>query len=227
MPSLEWLKQAYSYGYDSGNVLSAIPNLIRLRDERRIGGSYRKVFLKAILPQLRPNSVVVELGPGKGSWSRAILKYIPQGQLHTVDFQDVSKWLKPEKYDGRLICHQVEDNSFECLKDNYFDFFWSFGVLCHNNIGDIKEILQNSLAKIKVGGIAIHQYGDWDKLEDYGWKKGKVPENFKAQPDEEIWWPRNTQKTMSSLATSVGWQVISPDLELVKRDSIIVMRREK
>lgn len=227
MPTLEWLKQAYSYGYDSGNVVSAIPNLIRFREEKRIGGSYRNVFLKALLPHLKPNSVVVELGPGKGSWSRAILNYIPQGKLHTVDFQDVSKWLKPEKYDGRLICHKVENNSFDCLEDNSFDFFWSFGVLCHNNIGDIKEILKNSLTKIKVGGIAVHQYGDWEKLDKFGWKKGKVPESFKTQPDEEIWWPRNTQKTMSSLAIDVGWQVISSDLEVVKRDSIIVLRREK
>lgn len=227
MPTIEWLKQAYSYGYDSGNVESVIPNLIRLRDERRIGGSYRNVFLQGVVPYLKPNSVVVELGPGKGSWSRAILNSLPQGQLHTVDFQDVSKWLKPEKYQGRLICHQVEDNSFECLEDNSFDFFWSFGVLCHNNIGNIKEILKNSLTKIKVGGIAVHQYGDWEKLEKFGWKKGKVPESFKNQPDEEIWWPRNNQKMMSSLAKELGWQVISPDLGLVKRDSMIALQRER
>lgn len=227
MPTLDWLKKEYSYGYDSGNVLSIIPNFRRFRDERRIGGSYRQVFLKGVLPYIKPDSVVIELGPGKGSWSRAILNYIPEGKLHTLDFQDVSPWLKPENYGGRLVCHQVENSSFSCLDDNCFDFFWSFGVLCHNNLENIREILQNSLQKMKVGGVAIHQYGDWEKLNDYGWKKGKVPERFKNLPNDEIWWPRNNQQMMSSLAKEVGWQVISPDLGLVKRDSMIALRREK
>lgn len=147
MPTLDWLMKEYNYGYDSGDVLSLIPNITRFNEERRIGGSYRQVFFKAILPYIQPNSAILELGPGKGSWSRAILKYIHQGELHTVDFQDVTGWLNPQKYNGRLICHQVKDNSFSSLKDNYFDFFVSFGVLCHNNAEQIREILQNSLQR--------------------------------------------------------------------------------
>lgn len=225
MPTLDWIKETYTYGYDSGDVLSAIPDFRRWSEERKIGGSYRQVFCEAILPYLKPDSVVLELGPGRGSWSRAILKNIPNGKLHTVDFQDVAKWLKPENYAGRLICHQVKDNSFSCLEDNCFDLFISVGVLCHNNAPDIKDILKNSLSKMKVGGVAVHQYGDWDKLDQYGWKKGKIPQKFKTLPDDEIWWPRNNQKTMSSLAREVGWEVVSPDLGLVKRDSIAVLQR--
>lgn len=226
MPTLNWLKKEFNYGYDSGNVLSIVPNLTRFKEEKAIGGSYRNVFSKAVLPYIKSNSIVLELGPGRGSWSRALLKYLPHGELHTIDFQNAEKWLEPNKYNNRLTCNKVEDNSLSCLKDNYFDFFWSFGVLCHNNIESIKEILRNSLLKMKPGGIAVHQYGDWDKLDTYGWKKGKVPVEFKDQLDDKIWWPRNNQKVMSSLATQAGWSVLSPDLGLVKRDSIIVLQRE-
>ena len=93
----------------------------------------------------------MELGPGKGSWSRAILRYIPQGELHTVDFQDVTQWLKPENYPGRLICHHVQDNSFHGLPDGYFDVFWSFGVLCHNQASSILHILTHARGKMKPG----------------------------------------------------------------------------
>jgi SAM-dependent methyltransferase len=225
MPTLDWLRKEFNYGYDSGDVLSLIPNITRFNEERRIGGSYRKVFFKAVLPYIQPNSVILELGPGKGSWSRAILKYIPQGELHTVDFQDVKGWLKPEKYNGRLICHQVKENSFSGFKESYFDFFWSFGVLCHNNAENIREILHNSLQKVKKGGVAVHQYGDWEKLDIYGWEKGKVPIDFKKKSDNEIWWPRNNQEIMRAIAVESGWSVISSDLGLLKRDSIIFMKR--
>lgn len=227
MPRLEWLKKEFHYGYDSGDVLSLIPDLTRRKEEKLVGGSYRNVFLKAVLPYIKTNSVVLELGPGKGSWSRAILEHIPNGELHTVDFQNVEKWLKPENYNGRLFCHKIEDNSYYSnFKNDQFDFFWSFGVLCHNNVEQIEEILRNVLPKMKLGGIAVHQYADWEKLEKYGWEKGGVPLEFKNQPDDEIWWPRNTRTTMSSLASNLQWTVICSDLRLLKRDSIILLQRK-
>lgn len=152
MPTLEWLKQEFGYGYDSGNVLSWIPSRVRRSEERRSGGSYRRVFRQGLLPYLSARAKVLELGPGKGSWSRAILQHIPDGELHTVDFQDVSVWLRPDAYQGRLICHRVQDNSFNGVPDAYFDVFWSFGVLCHNDASSILDILRSARCKMKPGG---------------------------------------------------------------------------
>jgi len=224
MPTLRWLQQEFSYGYDSGNVLSLIAGHVRRSEERRSGGSYRRVFKKTLEPHLSPNAKVLELGPGKGSWSRAILQHIPEGELHTVDFQDVTQWLKPEDYSGRLICHRVLDNSFDGLPDQYFDVFWSFGVLCHNEASSILQILTHARGKMKPGAVAVHQYGDWEKLEEFGWDRGGVPQKFKSKNDEEIWWPRNDQRLMTRLATEAGWQVLDADLNLLRRDSLILLR---
>jgi SAM-dependent methyltransferase len=224
MPTLSWLQQEFSYGYDSGNILSLISGRVRRSEERRSGGSYRRVFKKALQPCLHAGTKVLELGPGKGSWSRAILRQIPEGELHTVDFQDVTKWLKPAAYSGRLVCHQVQDNRFDGLPDAYFDVFWSFGVLCHNEASSILRILTHARGKMKPGAIAIHQYGNWEKLEAFGWNRGGVPQEFKAKSDEDIWWPRNDQRVMARLAEEAGWQVVSADLDLLQRDSLIVLR---
>ena len=224
MPTLSWLQQEFSYGYDSGNILSLISGRIRRSEERRSGGSYRRVFKQALQPYLRPDAKVLELGPGKGSWSRAILQHIPEGELHTVDFQDVTQWLRPEKYSGQLICHRVLDNRFHGLPDGYFDVFWTFGVLCHNDASSILQILREARAKMKPGAVAVHQYGNWEKLEAFGWERGGVPEEFKSKVDEEIWWPRNDQRLMTRLATEAGWQVLSADLDLLQRDSLILLR---
>ena len=224
MPTLSWLQHEFNYGYDSGNILSLISGRIRRSEERRSGGSYRRVFKNALQPYLRPSSKVLELGPGKGSWSRAILHYISQGELHTVDFQDVTRWLKPDAYAGRLVCHHVRDNSFDGLPEGYFDVFWSFGVLCHNEASSILRILTQARGKMKPGAVAIHQYGNWEKLEAFGWNRGGVPQEFKAKNDQDIWWPRNDQRLMTKLATEAGWQVLSADLDLLQRDSLILLR---
>jgi phospholipid N-methyltransferase len=224
MPTTDWLKKEFDYGYDSGNVLSLIPNRVRHSEEQRIGGSYRRVFKRAILPFLKPDSTVMELGPGNGSWSRAILKHIPNGKLITVDYQDVTKWLNPDDYDGRLICNQVTDNSFSCVDDESVDFFWSMGVLCHNNRKHIREILQSARNKMRIGGYGCHQYANWEKLDRYGWRRGGVPAEFRQMPDDDIWWPRNTKRDMVSLSTESGWKVIKSDMGLLRRDGIVQLR---
>jgi len=141
-----------------------------------------------------------------------------------VDFNDVTQWINPADYGGRLHCHRFEDNKFHMFSDDYFDFFWSFGVLCHNEIASIKTILSNSRPKMKRGAVAVHQYGDWQKLDAYGWRRGHVPVEFQMKPDSEIWWPRNDRVTMAKIALEAGWEVVNSDLGLLARDSIIVLR---
>jgi len=118
--------------------------------------------------------------PGRGSWTRALLKSIPTCVIHVVDFHDVDQWLQPEKYDGRLKCHIISDNAgYAVFLDEYFDFCFSFGVLCHNNIGTAsRKILRNVLPKMKLGGHALHQYADWEKLDAHGWRKASVPNHL-------------------------------------------------
>lgn len=85
MPTIDWLKSEFDYGYNSGDILAPNPTPERLDEESRVGGSYRELFLRGCFPYIVPDSRVLELEPGRGSWSRAILNSIPRGTLHTVD----------------------------------------------------------------------------------------------------------------------------------------------
>jgi len=225
MPTLDWLKNEFRYGYESGDVLSIFPDKVRKNEEIAAGGSYKKVFKVGASAYLKPHYKILEIGCGKGTWTRALLKKIPKGELTAIDFQEASSWLRPEIYKHRLKVIQIFDNSFKELPDNYFDFFWSFGVLCHNNSENISIILKNSLSKMKTGGIAVHQYGAWEKLERFGWERGRVPINFKDKPDNEIWWPRNTIYNMKNISEQTGWNVICPDLNILQRDGIIILQK--
>jgi len=225
MPTIDWLKQEFHYGYDSGDVLAPEPDEVRAKEEKIIGGSYRRVALEGMAPFLRPDSRVLELGPGRGSWTRALLEFLPQGEVHVLDFQDVSQWLEPARYAGRLVCHVVQDNSFGEVPEEGFDFFWSFGVLCHCNVELIETILANSLSRLRRGGQAVLQHGDWKKLERFGWENSGIPLEFKDLPDNKIWWPRNDRDPMVRLAQRTGWEVVDADLDLVGRDGVILLRR--
>lgn len=226
MPTVDWLKKEFDYGYSSGNVLAIQPDAHRLKEERVIGGSYRRFFLEGVLPFLKPGMHVVELGPGNGSWTRALLS-VPDIRVTTCDFQDVTKWLKPECYDGRLVCHRVTDNSFSCIADNSVDVFFSFGVLVHCNKNLIAEILKNILGKMKHDGVAIHNFGDWNKLEKFGWELAGIPLSFKDLPDDDIWWPRNTTQEMNELAESSGWITCVNDMHFFKRDGVALLAKKE
>jgi hypothetical protein len=104
MPTTEWLKKEFHYGYQSGDILAAIPDEQRQKEEAIIGGSYKTFFEEGVRPLLTKSSRVLELGPGAGSWTRALLSVVSEGEVHTGDFQDVRQWLHPELYNGRLLC---------------------------------------------------------------------------------------------------------------------------
>lgn len=228
MTTTDELKCAFSTGYDSGDVLARLPDRRRRHEQRLIGGSYRRFFMRAVRPHLKPSSTVMELGPGAGSWTRALLKYVPEGSVHTVDLHDVTQWLNPDEYGGRLVCHQVEDNSFESLPEATFDFFFSFGVLCHNTTTAIGEILTNALPKMRPGGIAVHQYGDWEKLIALGWDDDRhgVQAIIRELPEDHRgnFWPRNDPGRMAAVCREAGWIVDNPDLDLFSRDAVVRLR---
>ena len=222
MAGLNWLKTAFEGGYDSGDILAPVPSSTRLRQEVLIGGSYAECFRKAVLPFIRPDSVVLELGPGRGSWTRALLQHVPQDRVEAVDFADVAPHLRAELASGRLKLHRVDNLSFDCVADGGFDFFWSFGVLCHHTIEQIAEILRAARPKMKPGAIGVHEYGDWNKF----FRSGRMVHfpDFAGTPDAEHWWPSNDARAMAAAAAAAGWTVLWEDLDLFERDGLIVLK---
>jgi len=137
----------------------------RFCSDNRSHLTYRRVLAKGIyVPQ---NAVVLEISAGRGSWTRAPLKSMPTYVIHVVDFHDVAQWAGKVRRTAKMPCHQRQCR-LSLFPDEYFDFCFSFGVLCHNNIDSIEEMLRNVLPKMKLGGHALHQYADWEKLDAYG-----------------------------------------------------------
>lgn len=86
-----------------------------------------------LIPNIRPESTVLEIGPGHGRWSLLIPQRISKGTLHLVD-------LSPSCVDfcrKRLAAHQnvqyhVNDGqSLSMLLGQSIDFVWSFDSFVH------------------------------------------------------------------------------------------------
>lgn len=223
MADLAWMRTTFAEGYDSGDVLAPLPDPTRVREEALIGGSYREFFLKAVLPFLRPDSRVLELGPGRGSWTRALLAHVPRGEVHAVDILDVSQWLDPAAYDGRLTLHRSDGFDLSAVPDGAFDLFFSFGVLCHHGTAQIRRLLAAALPKMRPGGVGVHQYGEWSKMYASG-RMVAYPDLPTRESDEESWWPFNTRDAMRATAEAAGWVVLWEDLDLFVRDGVCVLK---
>lgn len=186
MADISFLKNQFAGGYSSGDILGVKKaddeeTRIRLLEEKKIGGSYIDFFNKGVRPHLAPRSRILELGPGKGSWTRALFEAVHDGEIHTIDIQDVRPWLADllEHDNNRIFVHQTPANNeaeFFFLQNNYFDIFFSFGVFCHLNPEDMESMLMKIRPKLKKDAVCIIQFSDWKK----GLEFIRSPENLEV-----------------------------------------------
>lgn len=225
MATEKFIQTEFAYGYSSGRILSDATDPVRLKEEEQIGGRYFDVFTTLVAPRLNAGTKVLELGPGRGSWTLAMLETEPECEVHTVDFQDIGQWVDISGFNGRLTHHLVnEGHSFAGVPRGYFDFFFAWGVLCHWRKEDVAAILQTARSCMKPGATAVVQYAAWEKLDQYGWERGGVPVSYKTEEDQDIWWPRNTVTEMESLCRKAGWIVEKADCGIVQRDGVAILR---
>jgi len=189
------------------------------------GANYTVIFNDLVKPRLGSDRVVLEIGPGKGSWTRAVLNH-HDGVLHVVDRLDLEDMLRaacPSAGD-RLRVHQTKSNNYEFLDDREIDFAFSIGVFVHIPLKEIALILERLHPKMKPGGEAIIHDSNWAKLDAWtggDWTRARVPPWFKDPTNRRVWWTQNDCTTMESIARRCGWNVIDADLDCYGSCSVL------
>ena len=94
------------------------------------GITYHEIFIKGVLPFIDKDSIVLEIGPGRGSWTKGLLtaKEVWGLDAKSLENNKIMEFLGHPK---NLKYFQVKD--FECrdLPNDYFDFVFSYGCFCH------------------------------------------------------------------------------------------------
>ena len=94
--SVEWLKSAFNELHVGSCPL---PRPRPRRILKKLSGLDYPAIPSALFPFLRPDSRVLELGPGAGSWT-SDFSFVSEGEVHAVDFQDIREWINPSEYGG-------------------------------------------------------------------------------------------------------------------------------
>jgi hypothetical protein len=120
-------------------------------------------YLACIRPYIAPDTVALEIGPGRGAWTRTLLgaKEVWALDALSAEHNGIRDYLGDPP---NLRYFQVEDFSCSMLPDNHFDYLFSFGCLCHVSFDGITAYAANLRTKLKPGAHGFWMVGDSEKF---------------------------------------------------------------
>jgi len=206
-------------------------------------------YLRCIKPYVNQDSTVLEIGPGRGTWTKTMLhaKKIMVMDALSAEHNDFWNFIGPR---SNVEYIQVNDFSCKALPDNFFNYMFSFGCLCHISFDGITEYATNLFPKLKSGCNCFWMIADYDKLntvpdrqEDiniymhlfkrkkkflpfyYAYKIfGAKKPRFNKNEDDTPWpgrWYHTGKDRCCEMLKSKGYRIIDSDVETLHRDPII------
>jgi ubiquinone/menaquinone biosynthesis C-methylase UbiE len=139
-------------------------------EEKQLGWYPAETLLEATLfGHVRPHSVVCELGPGTGRFSRYILPRIPRGQLHLVDHSAwMVRFLQGYFRDqSNVVVHQGDGQSLPLAANGWVDVVFVAGTIIALKLGVIQGYAAEFARVLKPGGLLVFDY--LDPTTDDGW----------------------------------------------------------
>ncbi len=109
-----------------------------------------------MVPYLRPESTVLEIGPGHGRWSILIPHRIPRGMLHLVDLSaSCIEFCKKRLVERPNVQYHVTDGRSLPLSLGSVDFVWSFDTFVHIEEPELRAYAQGLHKVMKPQSIGV------------------------------------------------------------------------
>lgn len=175
-------------------------------------------YLKCIKPYIDSEKVALEIGPGRGAWSKCMIGF---EKLYVVDVLSPldTKFLDYVKdVNNTLVTYiTTETFSFPYLFDEEIDYCFSFGCLCHVSTNGIEEYAYNLFRKLSPGANCFWMFGDATK---YHRATGKsIPVEGPGR-----WYGMETAD-MAAMLRAIGYKVIEEDIGTCPRDPIVHFKK--
>ena len=211
-------------------------------------------YLLCIKPYIKPETVALEIGPGRGGWTKTLLESKEVWALDALsaEYNRFYEYLNDPK---NVKYIQVEDFSCRDLPENYFDYMFSFGCLCHVSFEGTTEYAKNLFDKLKSGAECFWLVADKQKYQNfvddvkkYNVKEYVAPQGRKFAPlrfinklfsdDSEKffdsydpftdhdgrWYDAGKERTCEMLK-GFGYEIVDEDVGTVPRDVIVHFRK--
>lgn len=247
---LKSFKSLWKGGYFEGNPL----NPMAKSGYNSLGfmSVLHATYLRCIKPYINDGVVSLEIGPGRGAWTKTLL---PSKEVYALDALSAehNKFFEYLGHPNNVQYFQIEDFNCNVLPDNYFDYMFSFGCLCHVSFEGITKYAENIFPKLKRGSNCFWMIADYDKynkafsdLNSFslfiefirqrhlpimpllkhltGIQKIQIMEADKDdEPSPGRWYNAGTERTCAMLEKT-GYEIVDPDVGTCLRDPIIHFR---
>jgi SAM-dependent methyltransferase len=160
---LSSFSQIWREGYYEGN-----PRDPMARSSYGVFGWHSSLYLTylaCIKPYVKPDSVVIEIGPGRGAWTRAIAELDPR-RIYAVDAASAEHTGFWDYLGKRSNVDYIVANDFSLagVPDNSADYFFSFGCFCHLRPEMCEAYVASLARKMKSGARGFLMIADYDKF---------------------------------------------------------------
>lgn len=122
----------------------------------------RATYLRCIKPYVNAETVALEIGAGRGAWTKSMLaaKEIWALDAMTAEYNQFWEYVGARENVNYV---QVEDFSCSALPENQFDYLFSFGCLCHVSFEGVELYAKNLFPKLKSGANCFWLVADYEK----------------------------------------------------------------
>jgi hypothetical protein len=119
-------------------------------------------YLRCIKPYVTARTVSLEIGPGRGAWTKCLL---PSKEVYALDALSAEHngFFEYLGHPRNVKYFQVRD--FECnmLPDDGIDYMFSHGCLCHVSFDGLTQYANSIYPKLKSGSNCFWMVGDFEK----------------------------------------------------------------
>jgi hypothetical protein len=243
---LDSFKDLWEGGYFEGDPLDPMAK----SGYKQLGfiSTLHATYLRCIKPYVNKQIVSLEIGPGRGAWTKALL---PSKEIYALDAlpEEYNNFFKYLGYPKNVKYFQVRDFTCQMLPENYFDYMFSYGCLCHVSFEGIREYATNLYPKLKGNSNCFWMVADYNKYNsaisnwDLSIWNALIPksrrylplkwyfsnlmsrDNLRISPEKDgekpgSWYHAGIERTCSMLE-EIGYQIVDPDVGTCLRDPII------
>ncbi len=162
MDFFDKFSQAWEGGYFEGNPLD--PMAASTYGVYGYNSILYTVYLACIRSYVNPHTTVLEIGPGRGAWTKTFLERGCK-KVYAVDAAPAEHtrfWDYVGKTD-RAEYITSTDLALSAVPDNSIDYFFSFGVFCHLKPEMCETYVRSLARKMRTGSHAFLMIADYDK----------------------------------------------------------------
>jgi hypothetical protein len=227
MPTAEWNQRwarglrRFRRGEDDGHYGDhwGDPNLSglryywrRLRHGRQTPGNLSKVVKHYLRPHVRPDAVVLEIGPGGGRWTQFLIgaAEVILVELNAQFFGYLRKRFR--KHRRKLRFYQTSGYELGDIDDESVDFVFSFGTFVHIEAEGIDSYLGEIGRVLRSGGTSTIQYAD------------RTKPFIRTVPDFGGFSDMDALR-MEGLIAGHGLEIVEHDRKLLDHSNVVVIRK--